>query len=174
MSSKPVWSLVDRIARAIAHHEGFFVTALEASRRKIKWPTVSRRLRNPGNLVRWAAYVNGQLVQYPRVPIIGSDGIKRFYVDFGGEVEVKQKDGTVKKVLLAGEEEGWRCLKVLVQKYIDGKYTGGKPPTLIEMMNKYAPSADANDPDVYAKFIAKRAEIPLDVPLIEIQKKEQV
>ena len=51
-------------------------------------------------------------------------------------------------------EEGGRILRVLVGRYLEGRYTQGNPPTLDEMFRVYAPSADGNHPANYACFVA--------------------
>lgn len=149
--------LVSRIAEAIGRYEGFFLTSIECEQRKVKWPTASKVLRNPGMIRQWSGRIEGQLVKYPQRKI----GASGYFVDFGGELE----DGT----LLEGEEEGWRVLKVIIQQYIDGKYTGGKKPTIKQMMDVYAPSGDKNNPSAYAEYIAKRVNIPLDETLHDVQ-----
>jgi len=42
--------------------------------------------------------------------------------------EVKLRDG--RTVLLDGDDEGWRCLKILLRQCIDGRYTHGIKPDL--------------------------------------------
>jgi hypothetical protein len=64
--------------------------------------------------------------------------------------------------------EGWRILRVLVGHYLDGRYTGGKPPTIAQMFRIYAPSADGNQPEAYARFVASRLGIAEDKPLNEL------
>ena len=45
--------LLDRLARAIAENEGFFVTEAQAKARKIRYPTRAEINANPGNLRAW-------------------------------------------------------------------------------------------------------------------------
>ena len=56
---------------------------------------------------------------------------------------------------------GFQKLKVLISQYMAGQYTGGKIPTLTEMMHKYAPSFE-NDTDKYVDFIAAKVGITKD------------
>ena len=54
------------------------------------------------------------------------------------------------------------------------KFTGqnshglGPASTLVAMLRIFAPQADGNDPDEYAKFVAKWCSVVLDKPLTEI------
>jgi hypothetical protein len=45
--------LLDKLARAIAENEGFFVTEAQAKARKIRFPTRAQINANPGNLRAW-------------------------------------------------------------------------------------------------------------------------
>jgi hypothetical protein len=139
---------VDAMAEAIKRVEGYYVTALEAEARKIPWPTVAQRLKNPGNVRDWKGYVGGKLVRYPRKKIL--DG---FYVDFSDPLFENMPN------------EGDRVLRVLIQQYIDGKYTKGRSPSLLGMFATYAPSGDGNKPVEYAKQVAKKIGISVDCPL---------
>jgi hypothetical protein len=65
-------------------------------------------------------------------------------------------------------EEGWRILHVLVGQYIDGRYTGGKAPTVEEMFRTYAPESDGNDPAGYARFVAAKLGVQPDRRLIDL------
>lgn len=56
-------------------------------------------------------------------------------------------------------EDGWADLADLLAYY------GRKHFTLLGMMEKYAPSADKNNPKAYARFIAKRCNCGLDAPV---------
>jgi hypothetical protein len=134
--------LIHSIAYAIARMEGFFLTEEEAAARGLRWPTKAQRLANPGNIRKWA--------DRPQ-----TDG----YVDFMKWA----KYDPVKANL-----EGWRVLRVLIGQYIDGKYTGGKSPTLYQFFERYAPAGDGNNPRKYAEFVAERVGIPPDVPLKEV------
>ena len=60
---------------------------------------------------------------------------------------------------------GWDILHALVGQYIDGKYTGGTPPTLRQMFKVYAPAEDANDPTGYAAFVASAISDAADAPV---------
>jgi hypothetical protein len=60
---------------------------------------------------------------------------------------------------------GWTALYKLVDDYIDGRYHGGRSPNLVEMFRTYAPAADSNDPDHYARFVASRTGLDLITPL---------
>jgi hypothetical protein len=67
----------------------------------------------------------------------------------------------------ARDEEGYRVFPSLVTGYIaliadlQAKFTGrsraalGPTATLADMMNVYAPSADHNNPQAYAEFVAE-------------------
>lgn len=64
------------------------------------------------------------------------------------------------------EALGWRALKLQIGKNIDRGLTteeffGGKH----KVYPGYAPAADRNEPKIYAKFVAKRVGIPVDVPI---------
>lgn len=58
--------------------------------------------------------------------------------------------------------EGWAALEKLVDDYTDGRYHGGRPPTLRQWFAVYAPAADSNDPAHYAQYVASRTGIPID------------
>lgn len=68
-------------------------------------------------------------------------------------------------------EAGWAALHALCNQYLDGRYHRGKPPTLREWFRAYAPAADNNDPDAYARSVAmaiRSAGLPefdIDVPV---------
>ena len=66
-------------------------------------------------------------------------------------------------------EHGWRALKRQVERLIDRNLTlyeffGGKP----NVYPGYAPAADNNHPKHYAEFVAQRAGIAPDKPLLEV------
>lgn len=138
--------LIQALATAISRHEGFTVTQEQARSRGIKWPTRAQQNCNPGNIRRWSR--NG--VAYPQTA---------GYVDFaawaGGD-RVK------------GLNEGWRILRVLVGQYVDGKYHKGISPTLAQMFAVYAPSADSNDPDAYARGVAAHLGVSPNVSLASL------
>jgi hypothetical protein len=128
--------LVEDITQAIAVMEGYYRPG-----------TIARRLRNPGNVRAWR---DARGVPYPT---------QRGYVDFlewARSLGLSESDA---------EREGWRVLRTLVRQYVTGRYTGGRSPTLLEMMSSYAPAADGNRPAEYASFISRRTGIPVDVPL---------
>ena len=133
--------LIDGISDAIANMEGFYLKDR---------PSMAQRNLNPGNIRQWA----NKGKPYPTF---------QGYVDFGAWALL---GGLSRSEGLA---EGWRVLKALVGQYAAGKYTEGKVPTLYEMFQKYAPSADANHPKGYAEFVAKKIGIPPDRPLNQIE-----
>jgi len=135
--------LIPKIAEAIAHQEGFYITEEQARRRGIRWPSLSQRHANPGNVRRWS----------PKHPV------KNGYVDF-----VAWAGGDYDRAV----SEGWRVLKALIEQYIAGKYHNGKSPTLYEMFEKFAPASDKNHPKAYAEFVAERVGIAPDIPLAEV------
>lgn len=106
---------------------------------------------NPGNVRIWR-YADRR--PYPR---------RNGYVDF-----VTWAGGDYQK----GLEEGWRVLKVLVGKYIDGNYTGSKPPSFYKMFEKYAPYSDQNHPDKYAEFVAARVGVPANTVIKSLIEEE--
>ena len=55
--------LTDKLARAIAENEGFFVTEAQAKARKLRYPTCAQSNANPGNIRTWRD-AKGQ--PYPR------------------------------------------------------------------------------------------------------------
>jgi hypothetical protein len=68
-------------------------------------------------------------------------------------------------VVFPSATDGWNALYKLVDDYIDGRYHGGRSPNLVEMFRTYAPAADSNDPDHYARFVASRTGLSLSTPL---------
>lgn len=136
--------LVERIAIAISEMEGFNKPGSRAQRQN-----------NPGNLRSWG-----------KTPVL--DGFANFPTP----------------------AEGWRALRRQVWRNVDRGLTlyeffGGKrvtdtltvthPDGTVEEVEKkttvvyagYAPDADGNRSRHYAEFVAKRAGIPVDVPLPE-------
>ena len=148
-------NLLDRLARAIAENEGFFVTEAQAKARKIRFPTRAQINANPGNLRAWR---DAKCHSYPT-----SSG----YVDFVGWASNQFPGMSREEMSRRALDEGWRILRVLVGQYIDGRYTGGKPPTVEEMFRTYAPASDANDPAGYARFVAGRLGVRPDQRLID-------
>lgn len=67
-------------------------------------------------------------------------------------------------------EEGYQALVYQLMLYQTGKTkTGVKPNwTLLQAMNKYAPSSDNNNPNHYAKTIANRMGISVNTPISQI------
>ncbi len=128
--------LIEKIARAIAEMEGFYVNAAE--------PTLAQRNANPGNIRQWR---DARGRPYPT---------HRGYVDFVAWASERFPGASREEMSRRAIEEGWRILRVLVGQYLDGKYTQGKPPTAEEMFRVYAPSADGNHPANYARFVASK------------------
>lgn len=56
-------------------------------------------------------------------------------------------------------DDGWADLAELLAWYAHKHFT------LFGMMEKYAPSADKNDPQAYARFIANRINCAIDTPV---------
>ena len=136
--------LVDRLARAMAEREGFYVTEEQAKARGIPWPTLAQRNANPGNIRRWA---DARGKPYPT---------HRGYVDFVAWASDRYPGASREEISRRALEEGWRVLRVLIGQYLDGRYTGGQTPTFEQMFRVYAPSADNNDPAGYARFVAAK------------------
>ena len=136
--------LIDRIARAIAEMEGFFVSEPQARARKIRYPTLAQINANPGNIRQWR---DSRGLPYPT---------SRGYVDFVAWASERFPGVSREDLSRRALEEGWRVLCVLIGQYLDGRYTQGKPPTFLEMFKVYAPSTDGNHPANYAEFVARR------------------
>jgi hypothetical protein len=148
--------LLAKLVRAIAENEGFFVTEAQAKARKIRFPTRAQINANPGNLRAWR---DAKVHPYPT-----SGG----YVDFVGWASYQFPGMSREEMSHRALEEGWRILRVLAGQYIDGRYTGGKPPTVEEMFHTYAPSSDGNDSVGYARFVAGRLGVRPDQRLIDL------
>jgi hypothetical protein len=148
--------LLDRLARAIAENEGFFVTEAQAKARKIRFPTRAQINANPGNLRAWR--------DAKRRPYPTSGG----YVDFVAWASERFPRASREEMSRRALEEGWRILRVLVGQYIDGRYTAGKPPTVEEMFRTYAPASDGNDPAGYALFVARKIGVRPDQRLVDL------
>ena len=146
--------LVERLAEAIAHQEGFYLSEAYAQERGLTFPTRAQRNANPGNIRVWKT---GNGHEYPR-----SGG----YVDF--TAWAAERPGAVAAL------EGWRVLRLLVWRYIEGRYTHMQSPTLVEMFRVYSPSADGNEPEAYASAVGARLGIPTDVPLSKIQAEQEL
>jgi len=148
--------LIEKIAQAIAEKEGFFVTEAQAKARKIPYPTRAQRNANPGNIRAWR--------DAKRRPYPVSGG----YVDFVAWASERYPGASRDEMSRRALEEGWRILRVLVGQYLDGRYTGGQPPTIEEMFRVYAPTADGNDPAGYARFVAAKLGVRPDQRLIDL------
>lgn len=148
--------LLDKLARAIAENEGFFVTEAQAKARKIRFPTRAQINANPGNLRAWRD-AKGQ--PYPT-----NGG----YVDFVAWASRQFPGVSSEEMSRRALDEGWRILRVLAGQYLDGRYTGGKPPTVEEMFRTYAPASDGNDPEAYARFVASKLGVRPDQRLIDV------
>jgi hypothetical protein len=107
-------------------------------------------------------------------PIAFAIGVMEGFTKPGTLAAVNHNPGNIRAWLGAGkdklnkgyvvfidDEAGWAALFKLVDDYIMGRYHGGKSPTLPQMFAKYAPVADKNDPDHYAKFVAKTTGLNL-------------
>jgi hypothetical protein len=140
--------LTEKIARAIAEMEGFYVNAAK--------PTLAQRNANPGNIRQWR---DARGRPYPT---------HRGYVDFVAWASERFPGASREEMSRRAIEEGWRILRVLVGQYLDGKYTQGKAPTAEEMFRVYAPSADGNHPVNYARFVASRIGARPDQRLIDL------
>jgi len=138
--------LLDKLARAIAQMEGFFSAQ----------STLAQRNANPGNLRAWK---DAKGRPYPT-----SGG----YVDFVAWASERFPGASPEEMSRRAMEEGWRILRVLAGQYIDGRYTGGKAPTVEEMFRTYAPASDGNDPAAYARFVAGRLGVQPDRRLIDL------
>jgi hypothetical protein len=148
--------LIQKLARAIAEKEGFFVTEAQAKARKIPYPTRAQRNANPGNIRAWR--------DAKRRPYPASGG----YVDFVAWASERFPGASRDEMSRRALEEGWRILRVLVGQYLDGKYTRGQPPTIEEMLRVYAPSADGNDPAGYARFVAAKLGLRPNQRLLDL------
>jgi hypothetical protein len=148
--------LLDKLARAIAENEGFFVTEAQAKARKIRFPTRAQVNANPGNLRAWR---DAKGRPYPT-----SGG----YVDFVAWASERFPGAAREEMSRRALEEGWRILRVLAGQYVDGRYTGGKPPTVEEMFRTYAPISDGNDPVEYARFVAAKLGTRPDQRLVDL------
>ena len=148
--------LIERIAQAIAEKEGFYLTEAQASKRRIRYPSRPQRNANPGNVRTWR---DARGKRYP------TDG---GYVDFVAWASARYPGLAGETMAQKALEEGWRVLRVLVGQYIDGRYTEGKAPSLIEMLRVYAPGTDGNDPEGYARFVAAKLGVDVHQPLIAL------
>jgi hypothetical protein len=150
--------LLDKLAEAFAHEEGFFVTQTEALRHKQKFPTRAQRNCNPGNIRQWRDVKN---TPYP------DDNEPGQYVDFVKWASITHPEADPSELRQIALTEGWRVMKRLLGSYIDGHYHG-HAPTLREICWKYAPSTDNNRPLEYAAHVAARCGIPDDVPVLTL------
>jgi hypothetical protein len=140
--------LIERIAKAIAEMEGFYSTSTR--------PTLSQRNANPGNIRQWR---DSRGRTYPT-----ANG----YVDFVAWASEHFPNASREEINRRAIKEGWRVLRVLIRQYVGGRYTQGKTPTVKEMFRVYAPSADGNNPDNYARFVARKLGVRLDQRLIDL------
>ena len=63
-------------------------------------------------------------------------------------------------------EAGYEAGKAMIRDDASGKSRVYRPTTTIrQFFAIYAPSSDANDPDAYATFVAKRLGLPVDTPI---------
>ncbi|MCW5976712.1 MAG: hypothetical protein KIT09_01480 [Bryobacteraceae bacterium] len=148
--------LIQKLARAIAEKEGFFVTEAQAKARKIPYPTRAQRNANPGNIRAWR---DAKRRPYP---------ISGGYVDFVTWASERFPGVSREEMSRRALEEGWRILRVLVGQYLDGRYTSGQAPTIEEMFRVYAPAADGNDPAGYARFVAAKLGVRPDQRLLDL------
>lgn len=148
--------LIERIAQAIAEKEGFYLSEAQARKRRIRYPSRAQRNANPGNVRAWRD------ARGKRYPTEGG------YVDFVAWASARYPGLAGETLNQKALEEGWRVLRVLVGQYIDGRYTEGKPPSLIEMFRVYAPGTDGNDPEGYARFVAAKLGVDAHRPLIAL------
>ncbi len=148
--------LVEAIARAIAEMEGFYVTAAAAKARGSRYPTLAQRQANPGNVRQWRDRAGRP---YPTA---------HGYVDFVAWASERFAGASYEEISRMALEEGWRVLRVLVDQYLGGRYTQGKPPTLEEMFRAYAPATDGNSPAAYARFVAAKLGVRPDVRLLDL------
>ena len=132
------------------------VTGAQAKARGLKYPTRAQRNANPGNVRERRDRTNRP---YPR-----SGG----YVDFVAWASDSSPGASLAELGQKALAEGWRVLRNLVSQYLDGKYTGGKAPTLREMFAVYAPTSDRNDPEAYAQFVAKELDVSAAAPLDDL------
>jgi hypothetical protein len=140
--------LIEKIAQAIAEMEGFYATAAK--------PTLAQRNANPGNIRQWR---DARGRAYPT---------SRGYVDFVAWASERFPGVSREEMSQRAIEEGWRILRVLVGQYLDGRYTGGQPPTIAQMFRVYAPAADGNHPANYARFVAGRLGVRPDQRLLDL------
>lgn len=139
--------LVQRLAQAIAEMEGFY------RRDKI---TLAQRNANPGNIRQWR---DARGRPYPTY---------RGYVDFVQWAADQMPGASDEQISERALAEGWRVLRVLVERYINGDYTAGQPPTIEEMFRVYAPSSDGNHPANYARFVATKLGARPDQRLVDL------
>lgn len=137
---------IDRLAVAISHYEGYWITPQQASERKIKYPTIAQRNRNPGNIRTWTR--DGKV--YPT-----TDG----FVDFLAWARSRFPNESDSVIMELAAAEGWRVLRTLLEKRFSS------PITLEAFCVSYAPFSDGNNPSLYARFLARRLGVRHDQPL---------
>jgi hypothetical protein len=97
--------LIQKLARAIAEKEGFFVTEAQAKARKIPYPM------RAGNIRAWR---DAKGRPYP---------ISGGYVDFAAWAAERYPGVSREEMSRRALEEGRRTLRVLVGQYLDGGQT---------------------------------------------------
>lgn len=107
----------------------------------------AQRNNNPGNLRSWGKtpVVDG-FAKFP-TPVEGWNALRR-------QVDKNVGRGLTLVQFFAGVRDA-------SGKVLPGKYSG------------YAPAADKNYPTRYAAYVAKRVQIPADVPLNKLYMKEK-
>ena len=66
-------------------------------------------------------------------------------------------------------EHGWKALINMITNAVNGKSTIYKPEmTVLQFFQKYAPSADSNNPEAYAAFVANRVGFSINSELEEL------
>lgn len=121
-------NLLDYFVKAVATHEGFFVTEAEAKVRKMIWPTPAQKNNNPINLEAWGSHpIKLGYVQFPTIAL-GWKAAKRQC-----ERNIFERKLSFFK-FFAGERDK-------NQDVILGGYAGFRP------RNK------GNDPEAYATFV---------------------
>ena len=80
----------------------------------------------------------------------------------------KDKDGFC---IFPNVETGFNALCHQIQIACDGRSTVYKPTdTILQFLEKYAPSSDGNYPEIYAKFTVKKTGFPLSTEMSELLK----
>ena len=113
--------LVDSIATGIARQQGYYLSQIEAQCAGKRWPSLSQLFRNPGLIAcvvdtegrvgSWRGVRGRKKVDYP-YSMIRVNCEAKYYVDFGKDLVVNGISESLP------EDEGWRCLKVIIQRSI--------------------------------------------------------